>query len=295
MKIVAWVLLINCLATLIQPELLRPYVPHSLTLTTIVGGFLFGVGAALNNGCSFSTISKLAQGQLHVGMTLPAFVIGALAARELDAHFSTLSTYNITMAFALDSFELPGYLLSALFIWALFELGRLITSAFRDGLLRAITRSRYRLSSSAALIGICAGLLYLLQGRWAYSTRLLEQLSDSSSPPYFGSDAFLLFIALITGALTSAISNRSFGINFAADKWLRNLVGGFLMGFGAFLVPGGNGKLLLQDLPHLALDASVAYLSLILGITLTLIIQMRVFNQTEIVSCTNDECVIQKD
>ena len=50
----------------------------------------------------------------------------------------------------------------------------------------------------------------------------------------------------------------------------------------------------MQDLPHLALDASVAYLSLILGITLTLIIQMRVFNQTEIVSCTNDECVIQK-
>lgn len=295
LKVIAWVLLINSLATLVYPELLRPYVARSLSLAAIAGGFLFGVGAAVNGGCSFSTISKLAQGQLHVGMTLPAFVIGALAARGLYAGSIAIPSFEIAMPFALDSFELPGYLLAALLIWALFELGRLITSASRDGLLQAITSKRYRLSSSAALIGICAGLLYLLQGRWAYSARLLEQLSDSSAPPYFGSDAFLLFIALIAGAVVSAIGNRSFGFNFAGDKWLRNLSGGLLMGFGAFLVPGGNGKLLLQDLPHLALDAGVAYLALIAGIALTLFIQMRVFNQAEIVTCANDECVIRKD
>lgn len=295
LKVIAWVLLINSLASLLYPEMVQPYVARSLSLAVIAGGFLVGVGAAINGGCSFSTISKLAQGELHVGLTLPAFVIGAMAARGLYAGPITIPSFDIAMPFALERLELPGYLLAVLLLWALLELGRLLISASRTGMLQAMTSKRYRLSSSAALIGICSGFLYLLQGRWAYSAQLLEQLSDPASPPYLGSTAFLLFIALIAGAFVSAIGNGSFGFNFAGNKWLRNLSGGFLMGFGAFLVPGGNGKLLLQDLPHLALDAGVAYLALIVGIALTLFIQMRAFNQVEIVTCANDECVIRKD
>ena len=35
-----------------------------------VGGFLFGIGAALNGGCAFSTLTHLAMGNLGAGFAL---------------------------------------------------------------------------------------------------------------------------------------------------------------------------------------------------------------------------------
>ena len=55
-----------------------------------------------------------------------------------------------------------------------------------------------------------------------------------------GEIAVWLFVALLTGAVVSAVSNRQFAFSFAADTWLRNIAGGFLMGLGAMLVPGGT-------------------------------------------------------
>lgn len=287
LKVVAWILLINSLASLFLPDLLQPYVSQALSISGVAGGFVFGIGAAINGGCSFSTISKIAQGELHVALTLPAFIIGAMSGRLLPLPYGETS-----INFALKSPELPPLLPAFLTLWGLFELGRLSLSGIKNGLYTTVTRQRYRLSSSAALIGICAGLLYLLQGRWAYSSRLLEALSDPSTASFVGSDAFYLFLAVVCGALVSAVSNRTFAVKFAADKWQRNLLGGYLMGLGAALVPGGNGKLMLLDLPNLAVSAGVAYLALVVGIAFTLIIQMRVLGQVEIISCSGDECKV---
>ena len=211
LKVIAWVLLINSLACLLLPDLLRPYVSQALSVSIIAGGFIFGIGAAINGGCSFATISKLAQGELHVALTLPAFMVGALCARPLPFGETSINV-------ALQSPELPLLPLAALALWGLFELGRLSRSGLKTGLYAAVTQRRYRLSSSAALIGICAGLLCVLQGRWAYSARLLEALSDPGATSFIGSDAFYLFLALVFGALVSAVSNRSFAGKFAADK-----------------------------------------------------------------------------
>ncbi|MEH6592593.1 MAG: YeeE/YedE thiosulfate transporter family protein [Halioglobus sp.] len=287
LKVVAWILLINSLASLFLPDQIQPYVSQALSLSIVAGGFIFGIGAAINGGCSFSTISKLAQGELHVALTLPAFIVGALSSRLLSLPYGETS-----IDFALKSPELPPLPLAFLTLWGLLELGRLSLSGIRNGLYTTVTRQRYRLSSTAALIGICAGLLYLLQGRWAYSSRLLESLSNPAAPSFVGSDAFYLLLATVFGALASAVSNRTFAIKFAADKWHRNILGGYLMGFGAALVPGGNGKLMLQDLPNLAVSAGAAYLALALGIAFTLIIQMRVFGQVEVISCSGDECKV---
>ena len=67
------------------------------------------------------------------------------------------------------------------------------------------------------------------------------------------------------------------------------------MGFGALLVPGGNGKLMLQDLPHFSTHALVAYLAMVIGIAVFLMLQMRLFGSSEVVTCDGDECRIQKN
>ncbi len=74
LKVILWVLVINGVAIALMPELARPYLSQPLSLSIVAGGFVFGVGAAINGACSFATISKIAQGSLHVALTLPWFI-----------------------------------------------------------------------------------------------------------------------------------------------------------------------------------------------------------------------------
>lgn len=291
LKVVAWVVLVNGIAALTAPELLRPYMTPAITLGVIAGGFLFGLGAAMNGGCSFSTLSKLAQGELHMALTLPGFVAGAIAATSLNPDFEAFPV----RAFALAFDEISPLIIAALAIWGVIELGRLLVEALRNGLVGAITRKRYRLSSAAAFIGLASGFLYLINGRWAYSTRIIDFVSGNDAAGFVGTVGFYLILALLFGAVVSAITSRQLKISFASDKWYRNLLGGFLMGFGALLVPGGNGKLMLQDLPHFSTHALVAYLAMVFGIALFLMLQKQLFGSTEIVICDGDECRIEKN
>lgn len=290
LKVVCWVLLINGLAGFFAPERLQPYLPPLLTSTVIIGGFLFGLGAAINGGCSFSTISKLAQGELHVALTLPAFVAGAVLANMVDLNLPVLSTNPYSLDFA----NIPPLFLLLLSLWAIVELSRISIDSVRAGVLNSISRKRYRLSSAAAFMGLASGFLYLFNGRWAYSSKILDYFSSDTAMDFIGTSTFYLLIALLGGAIVSALSNRQFKFSFAGSMWHRNLAGGFLMGFGAMLVPGGNGKLILQDLPHLSVHALIAYAAMIAGIAVTLMVQMHVFGKVEIVSCNGDECQIKK-
>jgi hypothetical protein len=109
-----------------------------------------------------------------------------------------------------------------------------------------------------------------------------------------GATSVYLILALLTGAIVSAISNRALKLSFAGDKWQRNLSGGFVMGVGAALVPGGNGKLILHDLPHASAHAILAYLAMVVGIALILLVQKRLFGRIDVISCAGDECSVSK-
>ena len=292
-KVVLWVLLVNRVATALMPELARPYFSQPLSLSIVAGGFIFGVGAAINGACSFATISKIAQGSLHVALTLPAFILGMV-------------TYNFFVGKKppvvdgerlVEQSEGFSILLIVLMVWALRELVVIIWSAIKNGgYWSAIRAKRYRLSTGAALVGVCSGFLYLIHGRWAYSSRIIDYLTDSqSAQSVSGMIGTGLFLALLTGAIASAISSRQFGFTFAKNDWHKNLIGGFLMGFGAIMIPGGNAKLILQDIPQLSAHAIPAYLAMILGITLTLMALRRYYGEWEIVNCSGDTCKISRN
>jgi uncharacterized membrane protein YedE/YeeE len=296
LKVIAWVALVGCVAGALLPELMRPYSAPILSLSVILsvlaGGLIFGVGAGINGGCSFSTISKIAQGDLHVALTLPAFVLGALSCTSLSVGQSLIvDEPRYAVAFS----DVPMIFLIVLSVWGVYELVRTLWRVVSSGALDALVSTRYRLSSGAAVIGVSSGFLYLAHGRWAYSSKIMDYFGGlDAASSVSGPASVYLILALFTGAAASAVSNRELKWSFARDKWHRNLIGGFLMGFGAMMVPGGNGKLILHDLPHLSAHAVVAYLAMVAGIALVLLLQKRLYGQIDVVSCVGDECKVTK-
>ncbi len=293
LKIILWVLVVNGFATALMPELARPYFSQPLSLSIIAGGFIFGVGAAINGACSFATISKIAQGNLHVALTLPAFVLGMLTYN----YFAGKKSPAVGGEPLLESSEGFSILLIVLMVWAVRELVVIIWSTLKNGgYWSAIRAKRYRLSTGAALVGVCSGFLYLIHGRWAYSSQIIDYLTDNhSGQSVSGMIGIGLFLALLTGAIVSAVSSRQFAFSFAKDDWHKNLIGGFLMGFGAIMIPGGNAKLILQDIPQLSAHAIPAYLAMVLGITLTLMALKRIYGEWEIVNCSGDTCKVSRN
>jgi len=66
------------------------------------------------------------------------------------------------------------------------------------------------------------------------------------------------------------------------------------MGVGAAMVPGGNGKLVLHDIPDLSVNAFFAYLFMIIGIAITVMLQKKLFGTFQTVSCGGDLCQVGK-
>lgn len=67
LKTVLWVMAVSMPILLLWPQSALPIRSHAITLEAVVGGFVFGVGAALNNGCAFSTLGHLANGSGNAG------------------------------------------------------------------------------------------------------------------------------------------------------------------------------------------------------------------------------------
>lgn len=292
LKVILWVTLVNGLLVLWMPELARPRTVDVLTLSTLIGGFVFGAGAAINGGCSFSTISKIAQGNLHMASTLPAFVFGVVVSSK------TLAGVGADMSMAVPPMDDRLYraILAILSLWGLRELVRIAWPNIRGaGIWQGMTAGRYRLSTGAAMIGIGSGFLYAIHGRWAYSSKIVDSFIDRPLLQIASADlAIWLFVALLAGALTSAISSREFSYSFARDMMRRNIVGGFLMGFGAMMVPGGNAALLLQDLPTMSVRAAAAYVSMVIGIAFALFVVRKAMGVTMTVSCEGEFCSMKK-
>ena len=174
-KLILWVTLVNGLLVLWMPELARPRTVDVVTLSTIIGGFVFGAGAAINGGCSFSTISKIAQGNLHVAFTLPAFVVGVIVSAK------TVASAGADVAMAVPPMTDRAYLvvLAILSVWGLWELGRIALPNIRGaGIWQGMKAGRYRLSTGVAMIGIGSGFLYAVHGRWAYSSQIVDSFIE---------------------------------------------------------------------------------------------------------------------
>lgn len=251
------------------------------------------MGAALNGGCAFSTLTRLADGQIRMLVTLLGFVGGV----GIAAHTIQWLAIPRPLPVASPIEPLPQAVrigIVLLWGWAIYEVWRLWSTRLSGQPLRAlVAANQYRLSTAAALMGLANGLLFYLHGPWAYSG-ILRKSGEAFVAPgeAAGSLRLLLMLGVLAGMVASTIQRGSFrldaGINWA---WLVSLVGGILMGFGAELVPGGNDVLILHGMPMLSQHAVPSYLALLLGIAVVLLVMQTVTGREMRVDCRTGECV----
>lgn len=149
------------------------------------GGLLFGAGAAVNGGCSLSTLTRLADGDLGMAATLAGFLIG------VSTWLGVLAVgWPSTLASQASPWlrwpELAPWALVLLLAWAVHRAWVLGQLGAGWRLKASLLAPTYHLSVSAALIGLAAGLLYATQDTWSYTNylrvRLLHAFDARPSP-----------------------------------------------------------------------------------------------------------------
>lgn len=296
-KSVLWVILITIPFLWFVPAARMSLVGWQFSGMALLGGLVFGIGAAINGACAISTLTRLADGQMRMLATLCGFLVGAACYVEL--------LYRGWLSAPLPSPPLVGSLLPwflavmiGLLLWASYECARLWRTRPAGLRLRElVVASPYRLSSAAMLIGLANGALYLTHGPWAYTVTLEQSVEKILGTRILGahewpmSERWMLFAAVLLGMILSNWHRGHHRIDWLPEPaWLKNIGGGILMGTGAAIVPGGNDALILYGIPSLSPHALPAYVAMTIGIALALFMTRLLFGTTPKIECRGDIC-----
>lgn len=289
-KTIVWILLVTVALTSLMPATGNH--GWKLSVYALAGGSIFGMGAVVNGGCAFSTLTRLAAGQLAMIFTLTGFCLGV-------AGHATLTSQRIVSApeptETLLQLPVPWRiaLVLVLALWAARELFALWRKRPADRSIAAsIFADRYRLSTAALVMGASNAVLYVAYGNWTYTSVLgrgVGQALGAGGP--VTTISWALAGAPLVGMFLSAWLAKRFRLDWRPSRrWMFSLIGGLLMGLGAAMVPGGNDVLLLNGIPSLSPHALPAYLAMIGGIFLTLTIIRFAGGKIDIVDCSGDIC-----
>jgi len=233
------------------------------------GGFVFGLGAAFNEGCAFSTLNRFARGDLRMIGTLLGLPLGALlvfgGVPGTDAgHLEPLFNVQTLAVCAAVAFS----------ILLLSRHGRADPHA-GHGQDAAETRTQaWPLSVTREIVpmvalGATGALLFASRGGWTYVETLGSSaiaLAGLGSMPDMWT--WLVTIAAFAGATLAALFN---GIHKPVQSYrfvvfLLHLLAGFLMGAGAAIAGGGNDSVLLYSVPRGSLHGALTAFGIVLGI-----------------------------
>lgn len=289
-KSVLWVFAVTLPVFFLLPQTAGNIGGWQLTGMAMAGGLLFGIGAGVNGACAYSTMTRMVDGEIGMLLAVAGFALGVgafvllLGGEVLARPAATPGLVPVIVPYA-------GILGAAFLAWAVYEFARLWRTRPNDRSLRQLVLApQYRLSTSAMLIGLCAGTIFLLFGSPGYTTTFQQviegYLGTRDWPPY---GRWIVLVAVLFGMLSSTWQRRSFRIDWRPRwSWLRNIIGGALMGFGTALLPGGNDALVLYGIPSLSPHAIPAYLALVAGIAVALLSMRAVFGVEMRVACRQD-------
>lgn len=242
----------------------------------LAGGLSFGAGAAINGGCSLSTLQRLVDGDRSLLVTILAFCAGAFFWTRLEAVFGSPSVKAIVSPWAHND-TLNLALLAVLLLWCAREVFILLKSGeLRNHGRKGFTGAPYSSGLVGALLGLAGGVLYTVQDAWSYTNYLRASVAAAGTgqaePAAFHA---LLVIALLFGMYLASRHNPGSHAASAPIRivWRTRLAGGFLMGIGGAIVPGGNDTLVLASIPTLSLQALCAYFALLAGIGIVLLLR----------------------
>ena len=226
-----------------------PFISYEFSLWAVVGGVLFGLGAAFNNGCGVSTISRLARGQLAMLLTICGWFVGWLFLTSL-----------------VSSPSVEKFVISPFWHYGTLFITSMITLIF----MTRLSIDNRKAWVCMLLIGLMASIVFLTEPHWTPSS-LLKDISfslwadDSSVWPSVS--RFGLIMALIGGMLIAALRTNTFNLLPVGMKdSVKHLAAGSLMGIGAAIANGGNDRQLLLALPSFSPAGFTTVFFMIVGI-----------------------------
>jgi uncharacterized protein len=180
----------------------------SLTPAAIAGGLVFGIGAALNGGCVFSTASRAMKGDLGLVLTVLGWPIGILLAGPPP--ITPVGTGDL---------EIPSPLALCLGLFLAVELVRIaIRIARSGGLGRSAAVPVYTLSAAAAVIGLAKAVILILTGPWSVTGTLLCLVAAAGSGCGRPGVAIAISAAALLGMAVSSLQRGSFRIRVPVHR-----------------------------------------------------------------------------
>ena len=260
-----------------------------LTGTALAGGFLFGLGTSINGGCAFSTMTRMMDGELRMLLSIVGFALGIVAFVSLaDVKWLARPVRTHAMIGSLLPFAFVAALLLAAF--AAYEIPRLWRRRPKGvPLHRLALAPHYELSVAAFVIALASAGLFLFVGAPGYTITLQNFVQSTVGTSMLPSPLqAVMIVAVLGGMLVSALQRRSFRLDWRPRLgWLRNIVGGALMGFGTGMLPGGNDALLLSGLPSFSPHAPASYVALLIGAGIG-VLAMKLAGANTGINCKND-------
>ncbi len=260
-----------------------------VTAATFLGGFLFGLGAAINGACAYSTMARLADGEVRMAVTVGGFAIGIVTFLALvDLEWLARPAKAPALLGSALTFAL---LVSAVLLaWALYEVPRIWRHRPRHlGLKHMILAPQYRLSTAALLIGIASAVIFLLIGTPGYTITLQNLVQGAIGMGALPAPRGIILLAVLAGMLASTLQRGSFRLDWWPQRsWLRNISGGALMGLGTAMVPGGNAVLVLYATPSFSPHALPGLVALLVGAAAGLLAMKHLAGIDTRVICRND-------
>jgi uncharacterized membrane protein YedE/YeeE len=253
LQCVLWVALISLPAAWLSPGG-ASVAADPAGLASIIGGLVFGVGAAINGGCSFGTLIRLAAGD----MSYIATASGVLAGIAFQRHAMGIIEHPPAAGLSVAS-EHPA--------WA----GLFFLLAIGHGVHQMANASRRDLSgqwspgAAAAIMGLSGGVLYVLSGTWNVFLSIGDLFDAGSAARCNIVELIALSTSTLAGAILAATTSNAFRLQLTPTVWPRRFIGGGAMGFGIALIPGGNAVLILHSLPSMSPFAVPVYAALIVG------------------------------
>ena len=237
-------------------EILQLLGRHEFHWSFLVGGLLFGLGAAFNGGCSVSTVSRFSSGDTAMLFTMMGWLAGWILWESTGLNFApkTLAPPHPLLAWL----PVIGLMLITFIIYLKLSI-------------------QWSLWNGVMVVGVISGALFGMQPDWPPSN-FLHDLSlgilQRSTVVLPSIERILILAVMILGMNIGALYYRKFAwIPASMRDVAKHFTAGVLMGVGASLSLGGNDVQILLAVPSLSPGGFTALISMVtvvwLGLLLT--------------------------
>jgi Sulphur transport len=242
---------------------------YAVSVWTVVGGALLGLGAFVNGACVFGAIARLGSGEWAYAVTPVGFYAGCVS---VVAVFAPPQAQPLNEASPV--LQASAWLALPFLVFAAWRLLRPVLAVRSVASAQNVASRVWSPHAATTVIGLAFFFMLLLVGSWAYTEALADLARDMAQSL---AAKLALLLAMFVGALWGGwTAGRWRGTRASPAQWLRCFAGGVLMGWGSLLIPGANDGLILIGMPLLRPYAWLGFFSMCISIGAALLVHKAV-------------------